>query len=96
MHEDCQEIPRGVIWVKKEKKRSESDRLLLRGEFKKEDMDDEKYPPLFKFNVIWNVCLRFAVEIERNLQITSVPALVVVTWTVGKAYFSECALARAT
>jgi hypothetical protein len=46
--------------------------LLLRGEFKKEDMDDKKYPPLFKFDIVRNICLRFAVEIKRNLQITSV------------------------
>ena len=47
--------------------------LLRSGEFKKEDMDNEKYPPLFKFNVVWNVGLCFAIEIKRNLQIAPVP-----------------------
>ena len=80
-YEDARRLPRNTKTCdmgQKRKKRSESDMWLFSGEFKKEDMDDEKYPPLFKFNVIWNVRLRFAVEIKSNLQITSVPGLVVV------------------
>jgi len=55
--------------LKRKKEKGESDMLLRSGEFKKEDMDNEKYPPLFKFNVVRNVGLCFAIEIKRNLQI---------------------------
>lgn len=38
-------------------------------------MDDEKYPPLSKFDVIGDICLRFAIKFERYLQITPVYAV---------------------
>lgn len=59
-------------------------------------MDDEKYPPLSELDVIGDIGLRFAVELERYFEIAPVET-VSVRLKVGRdTHFSEWARARAT
>ena len=39
-------------------------------QFKEEDVNNEEYPPLFQFHVVRDVCLRLAVKIESNMEVS--------------------------
>lgn len=42
------------------------------------DFNEEEYPPLFQFDVVGNVRLRFAIQVESDVQITPVGSISVV------------------
>jgi hypothetical protein len=40
------------------------------GDFKEKDVNNEEYPPLFQLDVVGNVGLSLAVQVEGHLQVT--------------------------
>lgn len=42
------------------------------GEFGKENRNDEEYPPLFQFDVVRDIGLCLAEQVERHLKITPI------------------------
>jgi len=55
---------------RREKKRQTSDMCSLIRQFKEEDVNNEEYPPLFQFHVVRDVCLRLAIKIESNMEVS--------------------------
>lgn len=48
-------------------KRQTSETRLFMSKFKKEDMSNEEYPPLFQFYIIRDIGLRLPIQVQGNL-----------------------------